>query len=69
MSKIKQLNPDDLRKILVAAWHNAAGRGYLGTLEYVRLWTGKVQQNPHGLKLILLLNQYKDGQNVWHRHL
>jgi hypothetical protein len=22
--KAKQLNPDDLRKLLVAAWHNAA---------------------------------------------
>jgi hypothetical protein len=64
VSKIKQLNPDDLREILVSAWHNVAGRGYLGTLEYVRLWTGQLNQNAHGLKIIiLLLSQYKDGQN------
>jgi hypothetical protein len=27
--KVKQLHPDDLRKLLVSAWHNAAARGYL----------------------------------------
>jgi len=27
VSKAKQLNPGDLRKLLVATWHNAAARG------------------------------------------
>jgi hypothetical protein len=42
-SKIKLLNPDDMRKLLVAAWHNAAARGYLDLLERKWLWAGDVQ--------------------------
>jgi hypothetical protein len=33
VSKETQLNTDELIKLLVAAWYNAAAQGYLGILE------------------------------------
>ena len=65
VNKVKQLNPDDLRKLLVATWHNAAACDYLDLLEGIWLWAGEVQRNPHVFKIIFLLDQYKDGQIVW----
>jgi hypothetical protein len=37
----------------------------LDLLERIWLWAGEVQRNPHLFKIILLLDQYKDGQIVW----
>jgi len=43
-----------------------AACGNLDLLERIWLWAGEVQRNPHLFKIILLLDQYKDGQIVWH---
>jgi hypothetical protein len=42
-----QLNPDDVGKILVAAWHNVPARGYMEELEKQWLWAGEVKLNAH----------------------
>ena len=58
---MKQLNPENLRKLLVAVRHTAATRGSLDLLEKIWMWAGEVQRNTHVLKIILLLNQNKNG--------
>jgi len=50
---------------LFVAWHNAAARGYLEVFQRIWLWAGAVQRYLHRLKIILLLDKYKDGQNIW----
>ena len=30
------------------------------------LWAGELQRNPHLFNIILLLDQYKAGQIIWH---
>jgi len=49
--KETQLNTYDLRKLLVAAWHNAAAHDYLRILERIWLQPREVQRNPHRLKM------------------
>jgi len=54
---------DDLSKLLVAAWHDAAARGYLEILERLWLCAGKVQLNTQELQRRLLLDENRDGEN------
>jgi len=64
--KETQQNSDEMSTFLVAAWHDAAARGYLQILERLWLCAGEVQLNTQELQRRLLLDQNKDGETVWH---